>query len=410
MARFPHDFLWGAAGAGHQIEGDNLHSDTWFAESVRPSVFGVRSGRACNSWELWETDLDLVQAMGLNAYRFSVEWARIEPAPGEVDEAALARYRQIAEGARARGLAPIVTFGHFTAPHWFAARGGWLHQDAPADFARQAARVMDALGDLIAVAVTLNEPNLPHLLSWLSLPDHVRDLERATLEACGKAAGVPRYRLANVVLPEEMDAIEDGLAAGHLAARAAIRAVRPDLPAGLSIAIVDDQVVGPDPSLRDRKRAEVYGRWLELARGDDFLGVQNYERFYYDGTRQVGADGGEPPHGLYAASDPCSLAECVRYAHAETGRPILVTEHGMGTEDDARRARFITESLRALVPVAAELPVLGYCHWSLLDNFEWIFGYEIKLGLHAVDRTTFARTPKPSAGVLGAIARAGEVL
>jgi beta-glucosidase len=407
---FPTGFLWGVAGAGHQIEGDNVTSDTWFAENVTPSVFKEKSGKACNSWEMWRQDLGLVQGMGLNAYRFSVEWARIEPVEGQVDNAALQRYREMAADCRRRGLAPIVTFNHFTAPHWFAAKGGWLHPDAPAAFARHCDRVMEAMGDLIAYAVTLNEPNLPHLLVWIGLPKFVQDLERATLEAASRAAGVDRYRLANVVVPEEMQAIEDGLAAGHLAGRAAIKARRPDLPVGLSMAIVDDQVFGPDARLRDRKRAEVYGRWLDLAKGDDFLGVQNYERLYYDANGQVGADGGPAPHGLYLNTDPRSLAECVRYAHGVCGRPILVTEHGMGTEDDSRRADFIEKSLPDLALAAQDLPVLGYCHWSLMDNFEWIFGYGPKLGLHAVDRVTFERKAKPSAAVLSARARANAAI
>ncbi len=406
MTDFPKGFLWGVASAGHQIEGDNSQSDTWFAETVTPSVFKERSGRACNSFELWETDLDLVAKLGLTAYRFSIEWARIEPAQGRFDAAALAHYAAIIDGCHARGLAPVVTFNHFTAPHWFAALGGWLNPDAPALFARYCDKVMQAMGAGISHAVTLNEPNLPRLLTWVGLPQFVRDLERATLAAASAAAGVDRYRLANVVLPEELDALEAGLLAAHRAGKAAIKASRPDLPVALSIAIVDDQVFGPDATLRDRKRNECYDIWLKLAQSDDFIGVQNYERAYYDGQRQVSADGGEPAHGLYSNTDPRSLGECVTYAHTQTGRPVMVTEHGMGTEDDSRRAEFITKSLDHLVPIAAQVPMLGYFHWSLMDNFEWIFGYGTKLGLFAVDRGTFARSPKPSAGVLAAIARA----
>ena len=404
MSGFATGFLWGVAGAGHQIEGDNANSDTWFAETMTPSVFKERSGAACNSYVMWREDLDLVSAMGLGAYRFSVEWARVEPDEGQFDAEALAHYAAIVAECGKRGLAAVLTFNHFTAPHWFACKGGWLDAGSAALFARYCDRVMATMGDGIAYAVTLNEPNLPKLLGWVGLPKFVVDLERATLEAATVAAGVARYRLANVVVPEDMPAMQAGLVAAHLAGKVAIKARRPDLPVGLSIAIVDDQVFGADASLRDRKRAEVYGPWLALAREDDFVGVQNYERVYYDGKAQVGADGGEPPHGLYMNTDAQSLAECVRYAHAETGRPVYVTEHGMATEDDTRRAAFITDSLQHLA--AVEVPVIGYCHWSLLDNFEWIFGYGPKLGLHAVDRVTFARTAKPSAGVLAAIARA----
>lgn len=403
---FPSTFLWGAAGAGHQIEGDNAGSDTWFAEHVSPSVFSEPSGRACDSWNRWREDVDLVVGMGLTAYRFSVEWARVEPTEGTWSEESLARYEALVDECVAHGLAPVVTFNHFTAPHWFAARGGWLDPEAPARFARYCDTVMERFGDRIAYAVTLNEPNLPHVLSWLNLPDFVREAERATLQAASEHAGVAAYRLANVVLAEELDAIEDGLTAGHRAARAVIKARRPDLPVGFSLAVMDDVVDGDDPSVRDRKRAECYGRWLELAREDDFLGVQNYERAHYDGAGAVPPPPGATVNQMGTAVEPLSLAGAVRYAHSVAGVPVLVTEHGISTHDDALRAGFIEPSLAGLRAVMDEgVPVLGYLHWTLLDNFEWVFGYGHQLGLHEVDRATFERTPKPSAGVYADLVR-----
>jgi beta-glucosidase len=407
---FPTGFLWGVAAAGHQSEGDNTASDTWFAEHVTPSVFREPSGKACNGYELWREDVDLAADMALTAYRFSVEWARIEPTEGEFSAAALTHYEAIVERCLERGMAPVVTFNHFTSPHWFAMQGAWLHPEAPARFARYCDRVMAAFGDRIAVAVTMNEPNLARLLTWVAIPDFVRDLERATLEAASEQAGVPAYRLSNVMVPEEMDAMADGMEAGHRAARRAIKARRPQLPVGLSLAVVDDQVFGDDGSVRDRKRAEVYERWLRLAREDDFLGVQNYERAYYDGTGEVDAEGRPFGGGLYSGVDPRSLAGAVRYAHEVSGVPVFVTEHGIATPDDAHRVALIEKSLPALLDAIEDgVPVLGYLHWSLMDNFEWIFGYEPRLGLHTVDRSTFARQPKPSAATYAGIATSGTI-
>ena len=404
--RFPGDFLWGVAGAGHQTEGGNDRSDTWFAEHVHPTVFREPSGAACDGGHRWREDIDLAAGMFLNSYRFSVEWARVEPTEGGFSDGALAHYAAVADYCRARGLAPVVTLNHFTSPHWFARGAGWLDPQAPALFARYCDQVMAAFGDRIAYAVTLNEPDLPHLLTWIGLPQALRDAERATLAAASAAAGVPRYRLSNLVLPEEMDAYADGMAAGHLAARAAIKARRPGLPVGLSLAIVDDQVHGNDPGLRDRKRAHVYQRWLELAAGDDFIGVQNYERTYYDAERAVGPDGTPVTGGLMLGRDPASLGGAARYAHAVSGVPVLVTEHGRQTDDDRERAAFIEPSLRGLHAALTDgVPVLGYHHWTLLDNFEWIFGYAVKFGLHSVDRATFVRTPKPSAARYTALVR-----
>ena len=198
----------------------------------------------------------------------------------------------------------------------------------------------------------------------------------------------------------------DGMTAGHLAAKSAIKSRRPELPVGLSIAVIDDVVVGSDATVRDRKRAEVYERWLELARDDDFVGVQNYER------SRIDAKGALPPPADARISDrgmevyPASLAGAVRYVHAACGCPVMVTEHGVGTKDDTLRAWLIPAALAELeVAMDEGVPVLGYVHWTLLDNYEWIFGYGPAYGLCAVDRKTFRRTPKPSAAVLGAIAR-----
>jgi beta-glucosidase len=408
---FPPGFRWGVATSGHQIEGGNSSSDTWFLEQVRPSVFREPSGRACNSYELWREDVDLVAGLGLNTYRFSVEWARVEPEEGHFSDEALEHYQAITGYCLAQGIAPAVTYNHFTAPHWFAKRGGWLDPEAPALFARYCGMVTEALGDGAAWAVTLNEPDLPRLLTWINLPPEVHEMERATLLAASEQAGVPRYRPSNLVLPEEMDEMAAGMAAGHRAARAAIKARRPDLPVGLSLAVVDDQVVGDDPSVRDRKRAEVYGLWLDLARDDDFIGVQNYERARYDGNGEVPPPAGAQLNQL-SSSDiyPLSLAGAVRYAHSATGVPVLVTEHGLGHRDDTLRASFIGPALAGLLGAIEEgVPVLGYLHWTLMDNFEWIFGYDVKFGLHEVNRETFVRTPKPSAAVYSAIARANAV-
>jgi len=409
MGQFPPGFRWGVATSGHQTEGDNTASDTWFAEHVTPTVFREPSGPACDGYRRWREDVDLVAGMGLTAYRFSVEWARVEPVEGSFDDAALDHYGAIVERCRAHGIDPVVTFNHFTCPHWFAARGGWLAPAAPALFARYCGVVMDRIGAGIAVAVTLNEPNLPRLLSWMDLPPVVRDLERATLAAAAEAAGVDRYRLANVVLPEELDAIADGLAAGHVAGKAAIKARRPALPVGLSVAIVDDQAVG-DPGVRDRKRAEVYERWLKLARDDDFIGVQNYERARYDGSGPLPPPDGAPRNHMGSDIYPLSLAGAVRYAYEATGVPVFVTEHGLAHDDDAHRAAFIEPALRGLLDAVHEgIPVLGYLHWTLLDNFEWVFGYGVQLGLFTVDRKTFERTPKPSASAYARIAKANRV-
>jgi beta-glucosidase len=171
----------------------------------------------------------------------------------------------------------------------------------------------------------------------------------------------------------------------------------------------DDQAVGT-ATRRDAARASLYGEWLETARGDDFIGVQNYERVRYDAQGRLPPPPGAQLNFMGSEIYPPSLGGAVRYAHQATGIPVIVTEHGVGLdgehEDDTVRAKFIPAALAGLKAVMDEgVPVKGYVHWSLLDNFEWISGFRPRFGLVAVDRQSFARTPKASAAVYADIAR-----
>jgi beta-glucosidase len=404
-ADFPAGFLWGAATSGHQVEGNDTASDLWLLENLQPTAFAEKSGDACNSFELWPQDLDLVRDLGLNAYRFSIEWSRIEPEPGLYSVAMLDHYQRMIAGCRERGLTPIVTFNHFTCPRWFSADGGWLNPASTARFAHFCERAARHLAAGIGYATTLNEPNLLPLLKWMDLPAPLLAAQRAMLAAAARATGTPAFSAANVTNYEDLGRQQESLLAAHAAGRAAIKAVRPDLPVGLSLAIQDDQAVG-DTAMRDRKRAACYGAWLEAVRHDDFVGVQNYERVIYDAKGRVAPPAGVPLNSMGSEIYPPSLAGAVRYVHASSGRPILVTEHGLGTSDDTQRAAFIPAALAELRAVIdAGVPVRGYVHWTLLDNFEWIFGYGPKYGLYAVDRQSFRRTAKLSAALYGAIAR-----
>jgi beta-glucosidase len=402
---FPHGFLWGAASAGHQIEGNNTNADCYLLETVKPTVFPYPSGMAANSFELWPVDLDLAKGMGLNAYRFSLEWARIEPAEGQFSVPMLDHYKAVIEGCRARGLAPVVTFNHFTTPRWFAARGGWLVEGAAKLFARFCGRAAQHLGTGIAYAITLNEPNLAGRLQALVPPPFLEG-DKAMANAAARVSGSRTFVAGNALYIADPGRMQANLLAGHTLARAAIKAVRPDLPVGVALALFADEAIGPN-SLRDAKQRELYGAWLDLAQHDDFVGVQNYERWRWDDKGRI-----NPPHfstfnTMGSEIYPPSLANAVRYAHAVTRRPVLITEHGLCTDRDGLRESFIPAALAELGRAIAEgVPVLGYMHWSLIDTYEWIFGYRNQFGLHSLDRQTFARTPRPSALVYAAIAHA----
>ncbi|RYY42335.1 MAG: glycoside hydrolase family 1 protein, partial [Sphingomonadales bacterium] len=156
----PRGFLWGTAISAHQSEGNNTASDSWLLETVTPTAFTDPSGDACDSYARYEQDLDIAAGLGLNCYRFGIEWARIEPAEAMFSEAALDHYVRVLEACHARGLLPIVTYNHFTVPLWFAMRGGFEVADGADLFARFCERATARLGDLIGMASTFNEANI----------------------------------------------------------------------------------------------------------------------------------------------------------------------------------------------------------------------------------------------------------
>jgi beta-glucosidase len=407
-ARFPHGFLWGAATAGHQVEGNNVNSDQWLLENVKPTLPLSPSGDACNSFEMWQNDLDLVRDLKLNCYRFSIEWPRIEPEQGSFSIAMLDHYKRIIDGCVRRGIRPVVTMCHFTTPRWFAARGGWTQDDAPEFFARYCEGALRHLGSGISYVATLNEPNNAFFLQSV-LPPPFWDALRATLAACARASGAAHFSVGNTVLPEEVETVTRNMLAGHKLAKVAIKSVYSKLPIGVTLAVIDDQEAGAN-SVRDARRETFYGIWLRAVRGDDFVGVQNYERAVWDSHGRLPTPPGVPINHSGAEIYPGSLANAVRYVYAQTRVPILVTEHGVGTTDDKLRAALIPEALIQLKAAMDEgVPVEGYIHWSLLDNYEWGGDPKAQFGLVAVDKKTFQRSPKNSARLLAAIASRNEV-
>jgi beta-glucosidase len=403
--KFPANFLWGAATAGYQVEGNNVNADIWLLEHVKPTIFAEPSGDACDSFALWQEDLGLVRGLGLNAYRFSLEWARIEPAEGKFSRAMLDHYKRMIEACRASNVTPVVTFNHFACPIWFAARGGWTASDAPGLYARYCERAARHLGAAIGFALTFNEPNIMQVLRrFLPSPEFVAT-RRAMLTAAGQATGSQHFVTGLVANDEDVDAMLGPMIAAHKQSYQAIKSVHPGLPVGASISISDDQAVG-SPKYVEEKRQEVYSAWLEALRATgDFIGVQNYDRTL------LGANGvASPPAGARLTQHgveiyPDALGNAVRYVHHATGKPIIVTENGLDSKDDTPRAAYIPAALSGLHRAIADgIPVLGYLYWSLLDNYEWSLGYAYQYGLFEVDRETFRRSRKPSATVLSEIA------
>ena len=383
---FPDGFLWGAATAAHQVEGGNVNNDSWLLEHRPGSHYAEVSGDACDHYHRYPGDIALVADLGLSAYRFSLEWSRIEPEEGEFSRAALEHYRRMLATCHEHGLTPILTFHHFTSPRWIAASGGWKEARTAELFARFCERAMRHLGDLVPFACTINEPNLGALLHQvLGLPE-----PQAEFLALQHAHG-PR--------------VVEILRTAHRLSLEAIKSVRDDTQVGLTVALTawESEPGGEAELQRIRARAE--DDFLAGVEGD-FIGVQNYT------GQRVGAQGLiELPAGAERTQmgygyQPEALEPVIRRAVELTGLPVYVTENGIGTDDDTRRIDFIEGALRGVEACLRDgLDVRGYLYWSLFDNFEWGLGYRPTFGVVAVDRETQVRTVKPSGRRLGEIAR-----
>ena len=272
---FPKGFLWGAATAGHQIEGNNVSSDMWLLETVKPTTFAEPSGDACNSFELWPKDLDLVRDIGLNAYRFSLEWARIEPEPGLFSIAMLDHYKAVIAGCRARGITPVVTFCHYTTPRWFAARGAWTQADSPQLFARFAERAARHLAADIGYATTFNEPNSFNMFAGL-FPPQFWAAQEAMNAAAARAVGSDHFR--NAMFPSDAEAplVQSQLIAAHKLARTAMKAARDDLPVGVSV--YPKEIFRPSRRWAERSYSNII-HWNELDKGGHFAAFEQPELF-----------------------------------------------------------------------------------------------------------------------------------
>lgn len=402
------DFPWGTAISAHQSEGNNVNSDGWLNEHVKGTLYKEPSGDACDSYERFGEDIALAANLGFNAHRFGIEWARIEPEPGQFSMAALDHYKRVLEACRAHGLKPMVTFMHFTTPRWFAARGGLEADGGPDLFARFADKAARHFGSLPAYATTFNELNIQQLLPVLA-PDFakVRPLIDAMFAASAKACGSDKFSSWAFA---ESDKIAGPTHAAHAKAYEVIKAAGGGYPVGISISVQDIQALPGGEARVKAIQRELYGQWFDATVPADFIGVQPYTRI------QVGPDGVVPPAKGAVLTDagyeyyPPALGNTLRYVAKVTGKPVFASESGIAASDDRIRVKFIDETLAELRKVIAEgVDVRGYFHWSLLDNFEWTRGYAQHFGLVAVDRTTFKRTPKPSAYHLGRIARAGRI-
>lgn len=408
--KFPDGFLWGAATSSHQVEGStsNNWSEWEKLNALRLSreahtKFGhlphwerIRaqaedpanyiSGTACDHYHRFREDFDLARDLSMNAHRFSIEWSRIEPRPGEYDETVIAHYRDVLLALRERGLTPFVTLWHWTHPLWLETMGGVESRHFPEHFTRYAALMAERLGDLVTHWITLNEPESVVGAGFLS--GNWPPMKRNPLAA---------WRVYHI------------LARTHTQGYTVIKSIRTDAQVG-SANILQSFVPYQKHSLMDRigvrlSRYFTNEYFLRLTPGThDFLTVQYYFHTRLKFVRRT-HNINHPESDLGWEIYPEGLYHILLWLK-RFGLPIYVTENGLADALDDRRAEFIREHITAIHRAIAEgVDIRGYFHWSLLDNFEWDKGFWPRFGLIAVDYATQTRSIRPSAQDYGDICK-----
>lgn len=392
---FPKDFLWGVSTSAHQVEGGNHNQWTvWELENAQKLAktaeqrAGWRwrspiwselkkqakdpanyvSGRGVEHYKLYKQDFEIAKRLNMNAFRFSIEWSRIEPEEGRWNQEAIDHYKAYIAELKRQGLEPMLNIWHWTAPIWFEARGGFKYRKNLKYFKRFVQLIGKEFTQEVKYIVTINEPNVYATFS---------------------------YQLG-LWPPQEKNAfsllrVYFNLVSAHKHAYYTLKQVKPSLKIGVAMQLANIQAKDPH-SMSDELSTKVmryaWNWWFlhRLRREQDFVGINYYFTDYYNGWFQ--RDNPKIPlndRGWYM--EPEGLFPLLLRAWAHYGKPIIVTENGVADMHDQYRRWWIEETIVAMERAISEgVKVIGYFHWSLLDNFEWDEGWWPKFGLVEVKR------------------------
>lgn len=413
-------FLFGAATAAHQVEGNNVHSDCWALEQMPDSTYKEPSLSAVDHYNKYQEDIQLLEKAGLNSYRFSIEWARIEPVKGSFDEKEIEHYREVLTYCIDHGITPVVTMHHFSSPKWLIAQGGWEDQRTIQAFADYCGYVVERLGHLMTYVCTINEANMGLQIASIA-KDMMRQLEGSLQiglnfempeeykEKARKEAtifGLPPEKPVNTFLSVRTEDGDRLILKAHEAARDRMRSSCPHLKVGVTLSLYDIQTLAGGEEAAQEEWVEQFAHYLPYLQKDDFFGLQNYTRKIFGPERSLLADPDSEVTQMGYEFYPEALENVIRRVWDELKLPILITENGVATTDDTRRVEFISRATQGIKNCLDDgIPVEGYYYWSLLDNFEWQEGFSKNFGLIAVDRQTQQRLPKKSLTALGEFGR-----
>ena len=398
----------GAATAAVQIEGGDP-GNQWHAFAQRPGRIadGTTPTPATDHWRRWREDTDLMAELGLQVYRLGIEWSRIEPAPGRVDDSAIARYREELTAVRDHGIIPLVTLHHFSHPTWFDELGGWTSAGAVGRFLDHVERMVSSFGDLVAEWVTINEPNVYATQGFLfgefppGRSGAWRDIRRVLHTMC-RAHCLAYERIHDLQAHAKVGVAHHLRVFEPRRRRNPVHRLFARTNAYLFQEAISHALLGGRfPRVLGRQPSDVCpGRFY------DFLGINYYSRSAISGMRDGRFDG-VPVNDLGWEIYPTGIVEVARWLHDRYPGPIWVTENGTADAADDFRSRFIVEHLRAMV--TSDLPFERYYHWCLVDNWEWAEGHTARFGLVELDTTTLERRVRRSGELLAGAIESGAV-
>lgn len=432
--KFKKGFLLGAATAAHQVEGNNIHSDYWVQENIEHSVFDEPSLDAVDHYNRYEEDIRFMAEAGLNAYRFSIEWARIQPNPDKWEEKEIQHYKDVIACCRKYNIEPMVTLHHFSSPKWLVSEGGWENPTVIDRFTEYSQRLIREIGNEINYVCTINEANMRLQLTAL-IKDMMNRMVKVDSKkednnnGLGEKKDTSDVQVGVNLVAENMklNALETAQAFGiqdprkvypfisqctkegdllvmkaHESARDAIKQLFPHLKVGLSLSLHDFHTIPGGESFAEKEWEDEFTHYLPFIQKDDFLGVQCYSKKTFGPEGIIALGENEPRTQMGYADYPEAIVNVTRKVHEMFNGELIITENGIATDNDERRCEFINEAVNGIHNCIEDgIPVKGYMYWSLLDNFEWQKGYKMTFGLIGVDRTTQTRSPKRSLSLLG---------
>ena len=410
--KFPEKFLFGTAVASYQVEGGIYNNDWTIWENKSNSVCVEPCNEACKHYEMLDQDIDLIKKLGIKAFRFSIEWSRIEPTEGNYDNVAINHYVEKANKLISNKITPIITFHHFTTPEWLFNKGSWLNPNADEYFDKYVEKLMKNLPNEIEFFNTINEPGIFAFFGYFSTNKFPPGIANET-----------KFIQAS-----------ENIMSAHKKALKTIKKYNQNAKVGMTHALQEWED-SDNNKLKAYLKYHLEDKFLDASIDDDFIGLQTYtivrfpkniflkvfnalllnigpiRKYILPRIIQIfaGRNGAITSETRitkmgYEYRPEAVLYNLKRLNKIYPDKDIFITENGIATDNDDERIEFVTTVLKDVHNFQSEHKnVIGYLYWSLLDNFEWDLGYQMNFGLVEVNKETYERVPHRSASWFGNI-------